>query len=106
MLHIGAAHERTYVDQEIDRAWMRKGNCNGVDPATFFPERGQTTREAKAICDGCSVKARCLDYAIVHEESWGVWGGTSEQDRRNMRRKRPNGRSLPLWEDDQYEESL
>jgi WhiB family redox-sensing transcriptional regulator len=39
------------------------------------------------VCAGCPVRERCLDYAIEHVEI-GVWGGTSERERRGMRRTR------------------
>jgi WhiB family redox-sensing transcriptional regulator len=54
----------------------------------FFPERGASTRKAKAICNACEVKAECLDYAIVNGEKFGIWGGMSERERRRVRRQR------------------
>lgn len=68
------------------RAWQAYGNCLGVDPALFFPERGASTAPAKAVCAGCVVKTECLDYALTHGEKYGIWGGKSERERRRMRR--------------------
>jgi WhiB family redox-sensing transcriptional regulator len=59
-----------------------------VDPDLFFPERGQSCTEAKAICAGCPVRTECLDFAIVSCEQFGIWGGTSERERRRIRRQR------------------
>ena len=70
-------------------AWMADGLCAQVDPDTWFPERGGSTREAKAVCRRCPVRAECLAYALANDARFGVWGGTSERDRRRM--KRPAG---------------
>lgn len=68
--------------------WQSRGNCLGVDPDLFFPERGASCEPAKAICRACEVRAECLEYALVHVEKWGVWGGKSERERRRIRRQR------------------
>ena len=69
-------------------SWQSSANCLGVDPGLFFPERGESTREAKAVCDGCSVRVECLDFALDASEKFGIWGGMSERERRRLRRTR------------------
>lgn len=69
-------------------AWMAEAACRGVDPGLFYPERGASTRVPKSICADCPVKVTCLDYAIEQGERTGVWGGTSERQRRTIRRER------------------
>jgi WhiB family transcriptional regulator, redox-sensing transcriptional regulator len=71
-----------------DRSWQTQANCLGVDPDLFFPERGASTREAKAVCRGCVVREDCLEYALVNGEKFGIWGGLSERERRRIRRQR------------------
>jgi WhiB family redox-sensing transcriptional regulator len=66
--------------------WMADGLCAQVDPELFFPEAGAPNREAKAVCAGCEVRSECLAYALAHRERFGVWGGTTERERRRMRR--------------------
>jgi WhiB family redox-sensing transcriptional regulator len=66
-------------------AWMTDGNCAGVDVALFFPERGDSTYEAKKVCRGCAVRQECLDYALANGEKFGIWGGMSERERRRLR---------------------
>ena len=82
------------INRLFQRAeWMDDGACRGLPRETldrlFFPSTGQGNkiqmRQARQFCDNCPVKAECLDYALEHFE-WGVWGGTSEKQRRNMRR--------------------
>lgn len=70
-------------------AWANRGNCLGVDADLFFPERGASSAEAKEVCRGCVVKAECLEYAIVNQEKFGIWGGLSERQRRRLRRGKP-----------------
>jgi WhiB family transcriptional regulator, redox-sensing transcriptional regulator len=71
-----------------DLAWQDLANCRGADPNLFFPERGASTRTAKGICRECSVRAECLEFAIVSSEKFGIWGGLSERERRKIRRER------------------
>lgn len=71
-----------------DTSWQGQGNCLGVDPDLFFPERGGSTREAKAVCRGCVVREACLEYALANGEKFGIWGGLSERERRRIRRQR------------------
>ncbi len=71
-----------------DLAWQDHANCLGVDPDLFFPERGDSTREAKAVCQGCTVRQQCLDYALDNAVKWGIWGGKSERERRRIRSQR------------------
>jgi WhiB family redox-sensing transcriptional regulator len=75
------------IDRQ-DRAWQHRANCMGVDPDLFFPERGASTREAKAVCRGCVVREECLEYALANGEKFGIWGGLSERERRRLRRQR------------------
>lgn len=70
--------------------WAERGACIGEDPDLFFPERGASTREAKAICRACPVQQECLEHAIRTGEKHGIWGGRSERERRRMRKYRRN----------------
>lgn len=65
--------------------WMDAGLCAQVDPEIFFPEKGGSTREPKQVCAQCPVRVECLDYALTHDERFGVWGGLSERERRPLR---------------------
>jgi len=72
----------------LDMEWQDLANCRGADPDLFFPERGASTRTAKAICRECTVRVDCLEFAIVSSEKFGIWGGLSERERRKIRRER------------------
>lgn len=66
--------------------WQDRALCAETDPEAFFPEKGGSTREAKRICLGCEVKDECLEYALAHDERFGIWGGLSERERRRLKR--------------------
>lgn len=74
--------------------WQDQANCLGVEPDLFFPERGEPTKHAKAVCEGCVVKAECLEFALVNGEKHGIWGGKSERERRRLRRERAQAAAL------------
>lgn len=67
--------------------WTEQARCREVDSELFFPDRGSSTRQAKSVCANCEVKAECLAYAMLHRIGPGVWGGTSDFDRRKMFKK-------------------
>jgi WhiB family redox-sensing transcriptional regulator len=67
-------------------AWRKDAACLETPNVNFFPGRGEPTKATKAVCDTCLVRAECLEYAIVNVEVFGIWGGTSEQQRRQMRK--------------------
>lgn len=65
-------------------AWMAEGLCAQTDPALFFPDAGSQARTAKQVCHGCPVRRDCLRHALTNREEHGVWGGTSERERRRL----------------------
>lgn len=70
----------------IEEQWQERALCAQTDPEAFFPEKGGSTREAKRICLGCEVRDECLEYALAHDERFGIWGGLSERERRRLKR--------------------
>lgn len=72
----------------MEQEWMAEGNCRFEPPATFFPSDGVGVEVAKRICATCPVKEPCLEYALDYRIDHGVWGGTSERQRRRILRKR------------------
>jgi WhiB family redox-sensing transcriptional regulator len=74
--------------------WRAAGACLSADPDLFFPisSTGPAERQiarAKMICAGCRVRRECLDFALSHNQVYGIWGGTTPEDRqRESRRKR------------------
>jgi WhiB family redox-sensing transcriptional regulator len=73
-------------EPEGELAWQERALCAQTDPESFFPEKGGSTREAKRVCTTCEVRSECLEYALRHDERFGIWGGLSERERRRVRR--------------------
>lgn len=63
--------------------WHQHARCRGVGTALFFPERGESTAPAKALCEGCPVTAECA--AAGQHEPAGIWAGQSPKARRLIR---------------------
>ena len=63
----------TRLLQPVD--WQGAARCAEVDPEIFFPERGGSSKAARAVCAVCDVRAECLEYALNNKEQFGIWGG-------------------------------
>jgi len=75
-----------WMDDE--RPWAALAACRDADPDLFFADgNGERTAKALRICAGCAVQEECLDWALVARASFGVWGGTTEQERRRLLRR-------------------
>jgi len=75
-----------------DYSWRRDALCRDTDPDLFFPV-GTTgyalvqIERAKQVCGECPAARACLDYALETNQDSGIWGGTSEEERRVLRRR-------------------
>ncbi len=75
-----------------DDDWRDVAACRDTDPDLFFPV-GTTgpaldqIAAAKAVCQQCEAQSECLEFAIISNQDSGVWGGTSEEERRVLRRQ-------------------
>jgi WhiB family redox-sensing transcriptional regulator len=73
--------------------WRSSGACRSADPDLFFPVSGKGPADkqiarAKMICAGCGVRRECLEFALAHDQTYGIWGGTTVEDRQRHRRRR------------------
>lgn len=80
-------HLNAQVDDDGALAWQERALCAQTDPEAFFPEKGGSTRDAKKVCVGCPVQKECLEYALEHDERFGIWGGLSERERRKLKKR-------------------
>jgi len=72
----------------MNTEWMSQAKCKDMDPDVFFPSDGVGVQVAQRVCLVCPVKLPCLEYALAHRVHEGVWGGTSERERRRLVRHR------------------
>lgn len=66
-----------------ETAWFDHADCQGQSPLFFTDEYGAYA--ARAICEGCPVRTDCLNYAIAHNITDGVWGGMTAVQRKRYR---------------------
>jgi WhiB family redox-sensing transcriptional regulator len=71
----------------MSEEWMQDAACKGKPQEPFFPDRGESTAKAKAMCATCPVSDECLAYAMDKGMKVGIWGGKSERQRRELRIK-------------------
>ncbi len=76
--------------QDVRIDWKSQAACRGYPDELFFPV-GDTDEEqiatALAVCDSCKVREECLSYALESNQRAGIWGGTTEKERRSLRRR-------------------
>ena len=74
----------------VSREWDKEGICHGNADA------GELAYAAGAwqihfvlnYCDVCPVINECLEWALSHDEVWGVWGGKTTLERQKILRAR------------------
>jgi WhiB family redox-sensing transcriptional regulator len=76
------------------RDWWQAAACRTADPDIFFPVSAhgpgrEDTARAKAVCARCPVRRQCLQFALATHQVHGVWGGTTEEERRLLMHVQP-----------------
>jgi WhiB family redox-sensing transcriptional regulator len=70
-----------------ERPWAVFSACREADPGVFFASSRDDERAALVVCATCTVRDECLDFAIETRERFGVWGGTTERQRKKLLRE-------------------
>lgn len=84
---------RSYLSSTVRRwyePWMEDAACARVDPALWFPDKGdgRSYRVARDIClTKCPVLEQCATYALANGERFGIWAGMGERDRQRARKR-------------------
>jgi WhiB family redox-sensing transcriptional regulator len=81
--------------------WRAASACLNADPDMFFPVAAGNAASkevslALRLCQGCTVRQHCLDFAMQSGEKEGIWGGTTPEERiraRRARNRRPGARA-------------
>jgi WhiB family redox-sensing transcriptional regulator len=78
----------------IDMGWRHQAACRTEEPELFFPIGTSESAldqlaEAKSVCRGCPVVSECLAWALETGQNSGVWGGMSEDERRQLQQDAP-----------------
>ena len=70
--------------------WLNDAACAGIDSRAFFADGCHSRAQvhaAKKVCAACPVRAECAQWAITTGERNGVWGGMSQKELRQKRRR-------------------
>jgi WhiB family transcriptional regulator, redox-sensing transcriptional regulator len=74
------------VSTTLDRErWRYDAACRKQPTAWWFATKLEGSSRARRVCDGCTVKAECLEYALERPALLGLWASTTTQDRVLMR---------------------
>ena len=79
--------------------WRRQAACRQMPADMFFPvgTSGMAVEEvqaAKAVCGACPVSEQCLEFSLQTRQEFGIWGGTDEDERREILRRAKAARIL------------
>ncbi len=90
MPHPGGTPVRGEEGREMPwvEEWPSQGACRGEDPDALFVQ-GAAQQQAKQVCKACPVRSECLAHALDTRTEFGVWGGTTERERRQILREHP-----------------
>ena len=71
-------------------SWQDDAECRKADPSLFVIELGSSAEPAREVCRRCPVRSDCLEFALLHRERGGVWGGMTQEERdaEGIRRRR------------------
>jgi len=78
--------------KDANLAWRESAACRSADVGLFFPGDDTTDvaveriEAAKSVCNSCPAQGACLQYALETKQEDGIWGGTTETERRRLRR--------------------
>lgn len=94
--HLGVLPDRAGESAVVD--WRTRAACRGTELNLFFgPLRESAAARlrrlvaAKRVCADCPVRGPCLEFALAHREAFGVWGGMTETERRQVLARRRQG---------------
>jgi WhiB family transcriptional regulator, redox-sensing transcriptional regulator len=80
---------------EAELEWQEHAACRDATLELFYSVEEADIRQALAVCERCEVRPVCLAFAMEHREHFGVWGGTTERERRRIFRRERRGRHRP-----------
>jgi WhiB family transcriptional regulator, redox-sensing transcriptional regulator len=89
---VALTQSRSIILSNENDDWREYSACRDTDPDLFFPvgTTGPAIEQietAKSVCRHCEVQRECLEYALATNQDSGIWGGTSEEERRALRRQ-------------------
>jgi WhiB family redox-sensing transcriptional regulator len=80
-----------------EQSWAQSAECAKPGKPLMFPHEGDAdgVKLARDVCNVCPVRQQCLDEALARNESFGIWGGLTTDERRALRRKAARAAATP-----------
>lgn len=93
-VEVVVAEEQQYLfattGTALQESWWETAACQDAEPDVFFPVSAQdqiSRRVALTFCGRCAVRDACLQVALEDRSLIGIWGGTDEAQRTQLRRR-------------------
>lgn len=67
--------------------WYANARCKNDDSIYsnyLYVTDDRAAKVNRSFCNTCPVRLECLEYAIIMREQYGIWGGTTENQRKNL----------------------
>lgn len=64
--------------------WMDSALCKKYKDINFFAEDNVNIKKSLEICKKCTVAVECLKYSIEENEAYGIWGCSTQRERRKI----------------------
>lgn len=85
----------SYNESSPGPDWTRAA-CRGQSTELFYPGVHDDPGPARRVCRGCAIMTGCLEWALAFGEEWGIWGGTTAQQRAAIHRRRQAQSPQPM----------
>ncbi len=78
--------------------WHQRAACRGVgvDAFVLTPGKGRWPEYDRRLCLTCPVRVECLDYALANPDLQGLFGATTGDERKAMRKAMRRPRATPV----------
>jgi WhiB family transcriptional regulator, redox-sensing transcriptional regulator len=87
MMQPGRGEQLPTLETLLQRPeWHQDAACRDMVPARFVRSPGTDYGGLRALCERCPVRQECLETALADDSLVGLWGGTNDRERREMRR--------------------
>lgn len=104
-LSTGSDMDQDPPSPEYDRIsffpdWTEESSCAGMDDTFFFGASDPDTRpqytltdikNARRLCVQCPVLRECLRYSLSNRDEYGVFAGSTSNNRERMLKRIKNG---------------
>ena len=67
-----------------NKKWRDSALCKKYKDIDFFADDSISIKKSLNICKKCTVAVECLKYSIEENETYGIWGCSTQRERRKI----------------------